>query len=77
MNRADDFYRQPSILNAYPIYGRTQIKQRGGIFTDPARFRDADKRARQNILGMHNIFSALLDGVRGYVQAKRKMDAIR
>ena len=34
MDRASMFYSQPSRMSSYPTYGRTQVKQRGGMYSN-------------------------------------------
>ena len=50
MDRVANFYSQPSAQNAYPVYGKRHIKQRGG-YTVQQKVHPVTKGIMLGILG--------------------------
>lgn len=69
MDRVSDFYSKPSNISAYPLYGRSQISQRGGYEPYYIQRQRAYKKTAQNVAPA---LLGLMNGIIGAVDAHNK-----
>ena len=62
------FYSQPSRMSSYPTYGRTQVKQRGGIISNEP----PDWAKKVGFGAMRLLFAPFLSGTLAMAKAAHK-----